>query len=238
MFLGHFGLAFAARKASPSISLGALFLACQFADLLWPTLVLAGIERVEIEPGATTFTPLDFVSYPYSHSLVALILWAVIVGTIDAFGGKTARRARRPPVRERRPPRGGAMTATQLLLIVEDNPRNLKLVRDLLDHAGYRTLGVSNAEEGIELARSRAARPRAHGRPAPGHGRRRSTRAAARRARRRRDPDRRTHRLRHEGRPRTLPGGGLRRIHREAVERPRVPRAGFRDPRPAHGATA
>lgn len=82
MFLGHFGLAFAARKASPSISLGALFLACQFADLLWPTLVLAGIERVEIEPGATTFTPLDFVSYPYSHSLVALILWAVIVGTI------------------------------------------------------------------------------------------------------------------------------------------------------------
>ena len=82
MFLGHFGPAFAARKASPSISLGALFLACQFADLLWPTLVLAGIERVEIEPGATTFTPLDFVSYPYSHSLVALILWAVIVGTI------------------------------------------------------------------------------------------------------------------------------------------------------------
>ncbi len=82
MFLGHFGLAFAARKASPSISLGALFLACQFADLLWPTLVLAGIERVEIEPGATAFTPLDFVSYPYSHSLVALILWAVIVGTI------------------------------------------------------------------------------------------------------------------------------------------------------------
>ena len=53
MFLGHFGLAFAARKASPAISLGALFLACQFADLLWPTLVLAGIERVEIEPGAT-----------------------------------------------------------------------------------------------------------------------------------------------------------------------------------------
>ena len=78
MFLGHFGLAFAARKASPSISLGALFIACQYADLLWPTLVLAGIERVEIEPGATTFTPLDFVSYPYSHSLVALIGWSAL----------------------------------------------------------------------------------------------------------------------------------------------------------------
>jgi two-component system, cell cycle response regulator DivK len=42
-----------------------------------------------------------------------------------------------------------------LVLIVEDNPRNLKLVRDLLDYSGYRTLAVSNAEEGIALARSR-----------------------------------------------------------------------------------
>ena len=82
MFIGHFGLAFAARKASPTISLGALFLACQFADLLWPTLVLAGVEQVEIDPGATAFTPLAFVSYPYSHSLMALVLWGVIVGTI------------------------------------------------------------------------------------------------------------------------------------------------------------
>ena len=47
------------------------------------------------------------------------------------------------------------MNLPALVLIVEDNPRNLKLVRNLLDHAGYRTLGVSNAEDGIELARSR-----------------------------------------------------------------------------------
>lgn len=47
------------------------------------------------------------------------------------------------------------MSGPALVLIVEDNPRNLKLVRDLLDYAGYRTLGVSNAEDGIELARSR-----------------------------------------------------------------------------------
>ena len=47
------------------------------------------------------------------------------------------------------------MNLPALVLIVEDNPRNLKLVRDLLDYAGYRTLGVSNAEDGIELARSR-----------------------------------------------------------------------------------
>jgi|SRR6185295_2905594 len=80
MFVGHFGLGFGAKKAAPAVSLGTLFLACQFADLLWPTLLLLGVERVEIEPGATAMTPLNFVSYPYSHSLVALCLWGVAVG--------------------------------------------------------------------------------------------------------------------------------------------------------------
>jgi hypothetical protein len=84
MFVGHFGLGFGAKKAAPSISLGTLFLACQLADLLWPTLVLRGIERVEIMPGATKMTPLNFVSYPYSHSLLALSLWGL------AFGGAYA----------------------------------------------------------------------------------------------------------------------------------------------------
>ena len=39
-----------------------------------------------------------------------------------------------------------------LILIVEDNPRNLKLVRDILGFAGYRTLEAQNAEEGLDLA--------------------------------------------------------------------------------------
>ena len=78
MFLGHFGLAFGAKKASPALSLGALFAACQFADLLWPTLLLLGYEHVVIKPGITVVTPLDFVSYPYSHSLLALCVWAIL----------------------------------------------------------------------------------------------------------------------------------------------------------------
>jgi membrane-bound metal-dependent hydrolase YbcI (DUF457 family) len=77
MFIGHFGLALGAKKRAPELSLGTLFLGCQFADLLWPTFVLAGIEVVKIQPGITTVTPLDFVHYPYSHSLVALFIWAV-----------------------------------------------------------------------------------------------------------------------------------------------------------------
>jgi hypothetical protein len=82
MFLGHFGLGFGAKKAAPSVSLGALFMASQFADLLWPTLVLLGLEQVEVQPGATRMTPLNFVSYPYSHSLLALAAWGALFGVV------------------------------------------------------------------------------------------------------------------------------------------------------------
>jgi hypothetical protein len=84
MFIGHFGLAFGAKRIARPASLGALFVGCQFADLLWPTLVLLGYERVSVQPGATAFTPLDFVSYPYSHSLLALCGWALVLGAAYA----------------------------------------------------------------------------------------------------------------------------------------------------------
>ena len=82
MFLGHFGLGFAAKKTVPAVSLGALFAAGQFADLLWPTLVLLGVEQVRVQPGVTAVTPLDFVSYPYSHSLLMLGVWGVALGGV------------------------------------------------------------------------------------------------------------------------------------------------------------
>ena len=92
MFLGHFGLGFGAKRAAPVVSLGTFFMAAQFADLLWPTLVLLGIERVELQPGATVVTPLNFVSYPYSHSLLALAVWGLLFGGIYA----AIRRSRLP----------------------------------------------------------------------------------------------------------------------------------------------
>jgi hypothetical protein len=82
MFIGHFALGFAAKRAVPRVSLAMLFMAAQFADLLWPVLVLAGFEQVRIDPGNTAFTPLDFVSYPWSHSLVTLIAWGLLLGGI------------------------------------------------------------------------------------------------------------------------------------------------------------
>jgi len=77
MFIGHFALGFGAKRFAPQVSLGILFLACQLADFVWPNLVLLGVEHFNIEPGATAMTPFDFSSYPYSHSLVAQLLWAV-----------------------------------------------------------------------------------------------------------------------------------------------------------------
>jgi membrane-bound metal-dependent hydrolase YbcI (DUF457 family) len=80
VFIGHFALAFAAKKAAPEVSLGTLFAASQLPDLLWPPLVLTGVERVRIDPGNTAFTPLDFVHYPWSHSLATVLLWGLLAG--------------------------------------------------------------------------------------------------------------------------------------------------------------
>ncbi len=78
MFIGHFGVGFGAKAAAPKTSLGTLFLASQFVDLLWPTLLLVGAERVRIAPDITRVTPLDFEFYPISHSLVAAIGWGML----------------------------------------------------------------------------------------------------------------------------------------------------------------
>lgn len=75
MFVGHFGAGLAAKALAPRVSLGSLFLAAQFIDLVWPTLLLLGLERVRIAPGITAVTPLDFEHYPFTHSLAAVLLW-------------------------------------------------------------------------------------------------------------------------------------------------------------------
>ncbi|MGI4832473.1 MAG: hypothetical protein ACRYFK_03330 [Janthinobacterium lividum] len=67
MFLGHFGVGFGAKTLQPHVSLGALFLAAQLADLAWSILLL-GIERVRIVPHFTATNAFDFVSYPFTHS--------------------------------------------------------------------------------------------------------------------------------------------------------------------------
>ena len=87
MFLGHYGIAFAAKRVAPRTSLGALAFAAQFLDELWPILLLLGIEQVRIVPGLMAANPLNFVYYPFSHSLVMAIVWGVVIGGI--YSAKT-----------------------------------------------------------------------------------------------------------------------------------------------------
>jgi len=82
MFVGHLALGLAAKPATPRVSLAVLLTASQLADVLWPFFLALGLEQVRIDPGNTAFTPLDFVSYPYSHSLVTLVIWGVVFGAI------------------------------------------------------------------------------------------------------------------------------------------------------------
>src|SRR5689334_11421146 len=78
MFIGHFAVALACKKPAPGVSLGTFIMASQLPDLLWPMFLVIGVERVQIAPGDTAVTPLAFVHYPYSHSLLAVVLWATI----------------------------------------------------------------------------------------------------------------------------------------------------------------
>ncbi|MBI3398167.1 MAG: hypothetical protein HY026_02900 [Deltaproteobacteria bacterium] len=76
MFIGHYGIALAAKRADKNIPLGLLFFATQFADILFFLLILLGIESMSFAPGITDVSPLDFTYYPYSHSLAASVFWA------------------------------------------------------------------------------------------------------------------------------------------------------------------
>jgi len=93
MFIGHFGLGFAAKRVTPRMSLGTAFVAAQFLDLLWPTFLLLGIESVRIAPGATAVTPLIFDHYPISHSLLAAIGWGLALGALYALMRRNTRGA-------------------------------------------------------------------------------------------------------------------------------------------------
>jgi hypothetical protein len=93
MFVGHFGVGLGAKAAASRVSLGTLLLASQFIDLLWPTLLLLGVERVRIAPGTTAVTPLDFTYYPVSHGLPAVLAWGALVGTAYWLARRNAKGA-------------------------------------------------------------------------------------------------------------------------------------------------
>lgn len=82
MFVGHYSVAFAAKGEKNKIPLWVLFIAVQFLDYIWATLVLLNIEKVRVIKGFTAGSMLDSYFHPYSHSLVTAILWSCVGGFV------------------------------------------------------------------------------------------------------------------------------------------------------------
>jgi membrane-bound metal-dependent hydrolase YbcI (DUF457 family) len=85
MFIGHYGPGYAANVWKKTIPLWVLFLAVQLVDIFWSIFVLLGIEKVRIVPGITATNPLDLYYMPYTHSLLAALLWSVIAAVVYRF---------------------------------------------------------------------------------------------------------------------------------------------------------
>lgn len=90
MFIGHYGVGLGAKKYAPGVSLGLLFIAVQFADLLWPWLLIFKVEHVALRPGTNMF---NFIDFPYSHSLFMIAIWSVLFGGVYWLFKKDARAA-------------------------------------------------------------------------------------------------------------------------------------------------
>jgi hypothetical protein len=88
VFIGHFAVAYGAKRLAPRTSLGTLFAAAQLPDLVWPWLLLAGVEHATIAPGDTAVTPLRFDSYPVSHSLLTVAAWGAAFGALHFWRRK------------------------------------------------------------------------------------------------------------------------------------------------------
>jgi hypothetical protein len=81
VFLGHLAVGFAAKRAAPEASLGILLGASELIDLLFPAFVLAGWEQVRIDPGTNPFLVASYY-YPFSHSLAATLVWAILAALL------------------------------------------------------------------------------------------------------------------------------------------------------------
>ncbi|WP_457616375.1 hypothetical protein [Lutibacter sp.] len=76
MFVGHYAAAFALKGKEKDASLGLLFIATQFVDILFFPLALAGIENLKFEESFTEVNNFNMDYYPFTHGLLGTFLWA------------------------------------------------------------------------------------------------------------------------------------------------------------------
>ena len=92
MFIGHFAVGMLSKRSDELPSLAMMFLAVQLLDLVWPILVLLGVESLSIDPNNTKLTHLSFDFYPYSHSLLAAVVWGLLLGIVYFLVTKNKKR--------------------------------------------------------------------------------------------------------------------------------------------------
>jgi hypothetical protein len=78
MVIGHYAVGFAAKKFAPKASLAVLIGSAILLDILWIAFLVLGWEQVQVLTDKTVFIPFEFENYPYSHSLLATIVWATL----------------------------------------------------------------------------------------------------------------------------------------------------------------
>jgi hypothetical protein len=85
MFVGHYGISFAAKPVAPRVPLWVWFIAVQWLDVIWSLLVLAGVEQLRIVPGFTQANALDLYYMPYTHGLPGSLALSLAFGAIVAL---------------------------------------------------------------------------------------------------------------------------------------------------------
>ncbi|MCM2324320.1 MAG: metal-dependent hydrolase [Oligoflexia bacterium] len=93
MLIAHYAAGFISKRVDSQPSLGVYLAAAQFLDLLWPFLLFAGIEHARVDPGNTRMTPLDFYDYPFSHGLLAVLGWSVLIALLGYWRYRRQRTA-------------------------------------------------------------------------------------------------------------------------------------------------
>lgn len=85
MFVGHYGVSFAAKRYAGHLPLWIWFIAVQWMDVVWSVLVLLGIEKLRIVPGFTQSNALDLYYMPYTHGLPGSIILSLVLGVVVAL---------------------------------------------------------------------------------------------------------------------------------------------------------
>jgi membrane-bound metal-dependent hydrolase YbcI (DUF457 family) len=79
VIIGHYGVGFALKVCHPRLPLWHYMVAVELMDVLHSSFVILGIEKAAVVPGITALVPMDLIFYPYTHSLVAALLWSLTV---------------------------------------------------------------------------------------------------------------------------------------------------------------